>query len=93
MDTLTIGDYVLATKYNDGSSKDQWSIGFYGGTTDHSPVRYEVVDDYGGLMRGNGFRRCERIEAHIGEYLLLNKDYIDSTAIPLWDVVHQLTNQ
>ena len=87
---LNKGDYVLATKYSDGSPKDQWVVGFYDGTTGHNPVRHEVTDEYGCLMRGNGFRRCEKIDMSVGEYLLDNVSSIERGNISLWDVVKDL---
>lgn len=66
--TLEIGDYVLATKWDDGSPCDHFCVGFLSGYTWHN--RYHVVDGNGELFRGNGFRRVERITREEGEKLL-----------------------
>ena len=42
MKNINIGDYVLATKYHDGSPYDQWAVGFYN-SCDRD--RYFVIDD------------------------------------------------
>jgi hypothetical protein len=69
-----VGDYVLATKYSDGDPGDGWALGFYagplGGTDNGLPVRHMVVDGKGENIRGNGFRRVERIRKDVGRWLL-----------------------
>lgn len=67
-DPLEVGDYVLATKWNDGSPCDHFCIGFLAGYTWHN--RYDILDNSGKLFRGNGFRRAERITAEEGKALL-----------------------
>ena len=76
------GDYVLATKYNDGDPGDHWVVGFYDGLTDHQEPRHHVVDGNGQRFRHNGFRRCEVITEEEGAFILENKDNF----VPLyWD--------
>lgn len=67
-DPLEVGDYVLATKWDDGSPCDHFCVGFLSGYTWHN--RYDIVDNNGKLFRGNGFRRAERITAEEGNALL-----------------------
>ena len=51
MSDLQKGDYVLATKWHDGDSRDQWCCGFFEGMTEHDNPRYEVVDSEGKLSK------------------------------------------
>lgn len=67
---LITGDYVLASKYDDGHLEDHWFVGWFAGMTDHVEPRYEVVDNDGNLARGNGFRRAERITPFVGKTLI-----------------------
>ena len=62
------GDYVLATKYEDGDPCDQWAVGFYAGM--RCVGRHLVVDNDGNQMRVGGFRRCEPITGEMGAWLL-----------------------
>ena len=68
-----VGDYVLATKYDDGDPGDGWALGFYAGPMleyTHTPARLDVVDSDGMSIRGNGFRRVARIRKDVGKWLL-----------------------
>ncbi len=65
-----IGEYVLATKYDDGGLYDHFFVGFVSGYTEHDPKRYLIVDDDGVNQRGNGFRRAEKITGDEGQQLL-----------------------
>jgi hypothetical protein len=67
---LVRGDYVLASKYDDGHLGDHWFVGWFEGMTDHVEPRYDVVDNDGELARGNGFRRAERITPFVGKTLI-----------------------
>ena len=64
---LVAGDYVLATKYSDGDPCDHFGVGFFIGMAGD---RYLVEDNEGRLIRGSGFRRCERISQYIGNILV-----------------------
>jgi len=63
------GDYVFATKYNDGDLADGWAVGFYDKSI-MSGERHLVVDDKGNQFRRNGFRRVEVIPPEIGKDLI-----------------------
>lgn len=73
-----VGDYVLATKYNDGDPGDAWALGFYAGElnmgNDKGGIkmepRYMVKDGAGNNIRRNGYRRVARIRADVGAWLL-----------------------
>jgi hypothetical protein len=67
---MKVGDYVLATKYNDGDPCDQWAVGFYDGKLAGSHDRHMVKDSNGFHLRANGFRRCEKISHDLGVWLL-----------------------
>jgi hypothetical protein len=64
-----IGDYVLATKYEDGDPGDAWALGLYDGVRDDKGRHY-VKDSAGNQLRGNGFRRVARIRKDVGRWLL-----------------------
>jgi hypothetical protein len=61
------GDYVLATKYEDGDPGDMWALGFYDCERDG---RHYVKDGSGNQIRGNGFRRVAPIRSDVGRWLL-----------------------
>jgi hypothetical protein len=70
---IKVGDYVVATKYSDGDSKDHWCIGFYNGRMldyGEERPRYDVVDGEGVSFRGNGFRRVKKISKERGKAIL-----------------------
>ena len=72
---LEKGDYVLATKYSDGSPNDHWVVGFYNGEIEgYDPPRYDVVDYYGNPFRGNGFRRVKKITPEVGAWMIKHGD-------------------
>ena len=78
MYNLKIGDYVLATKYNDGDPKDHWCIGFYNGVLKlGTTTRYLVIDNDGNQFRANGFRRIKKISGKRGTWILDHKFYIE----------------
>ena len=79
---LEAGDYVLATKYDDGDPHDQWCVGFYRDMTHHG--RYNAVDSEGQLFRGNGFRRAAKISAARGQFILDNGETIQWAGRSLW---------
>lgn len=69
MEEPTIGDYVLATKYQDGDPCDHFCVGFLMGY-DTKKGRYMVVDHDGNLFRSNGFRRAEKISPEEGRKIV-----------------------
>ena len=87
MSDLKEGDYVLATKWSDGDSRDHWCCGFYQGMTGHENQRYDIADSDGNLFRNNGFRRCEKIHPAIGKYLVDNSHHISAIKILLWEYI------
>lgn len=84
--SLTKGDYVLATKYNDGDPGDQWCVGFF----DHyEDGRYYVVGGDGRQFRANGFRRAERISEERGIWLLAHARAMERStpgSVNLWEL-------
>lgn len=79
------GNYVLATKYSDGSGGDHWAVGLF---SESDEDRYYLVDNEGNQLRRNGFRRCERINSDEGEYLLSLGD-TDYMEIQMWETLYQ----
>lgn len=78
MTTPQLGDYVLATKYDDGDPGDPWALGFYAGELDMGndreeikvARRYLVNNGDGKSIRPNGYRRVARIRPDVGAWLL-----------------------
>ena len=69
-DQPKVGDYVLATKYEDGDPCDHFFVGVVTGYTTHMPPRFMVADKHGNNQRGNGFRRAEVITHEEGHQLV-----------------------
>lgn len=68
MEAPTIGDYVLATKYDDGDPGDAWAIGDYAGT--NVAGRHMVTDGDGEQIRASGYRKVGRVTPEYGTWLL-----------------------
>lgn len=83
------GDYVLATKYNDGDPKDHFVVGFYNGMTNHKPPRFKIVDHDGSYFRQNGFRRIKKISPKRGKWIVDRITKIESSDKSLWWWVKQ----
>lgn len=91
-----LGDYVLATKYDDGESWDHWACGWIHSMLDrYDPPRFHVVDNDGEPFRGNGFRRAECIPFHIGRRLIdMAKDPLfEASGVCVWDIVADLLKE
>ena len=84
---MNIGDYVLATKWNDGEAWDHWAVGFYAGTHPWNAERHMVVDAAGNQIRANGFRRCAPVTHELGQWLLQNATELESCGANLWQIV------
>lgn len=75
-----IGDYVLATKYEDGDPGDHFAVGYLKEIIDHyGQRRYIVVDNDGNRYRYNGFRRCEKITDELGRWLIKHFPEMEQT--------------
>ena len=83
-----IGEYCLATKYDDGDPGDHWGLGFYSG---ERGGRYYIKDSGGKEIRANGFRRVARIRADVGTWLLTTAAKALEASPPgtvsLWDML------
>lgn len=87
MSTVKIGDYVLATKYDDGDPGDHWACGFVASIMDqYDPPRYDVVDNNQVSFRGNGFRKVERITLWMGKQLIAIGDKMVWAGKSVWDI-------
>ena len=64
---MEIGDYVLATKFEDADPGDNWAVGFYDGMR-HG--RHMVIDNDGNQIRHGGFRRVGLISYEVGTWLM-----------------------
>ena len=82
-----IGDYVLATKWNDGDPGDHWAVGFY---ESYVNDRYRVVDNDGKQIRAGGFRRIGLIDADTGAWLLSAADALEKSppgSVNMWSML------
>ncbi len=77
------GDYVLATKYDDGDPQDHWAIGFYSGKWEGRD-RHDIVNHEGKLFRGNGFRRVKKISGKRGDWMLEHAHLIEQASCSVW---------
>lgn len=86
MKPIRKGDYVLASKWHDGDSKDPWVVGFYRETVAHPIMddRFIVVDSNGKSFRPSGFRRMKRITPARGTWLLANAEEIEASGRSVW---------
>lgn len=86
-----IGDYVLATKYEDGDPGDAWALGFFTGKLPKAGGdRYMVADAAGNQFRANGFRRIKRISPEVGAWLLRAAKSLEQAppgAVNLWNML------
>lgn len=82
---VSLGDYVLATKYSDGDPGDPWYVGFVAGFLHN---RILIADAENRVVRASGYRRAKRISRERGDWLLANKDAIAQSASSLWYWVH-----
>lgn len=82
------GDYVLATKYNDGDPKDHFCIGLYDGklfTRDGVETdRHMIVDSDGKLFRANGFRRCQKVSDANRALFANNVQLLEKCSASIW---------
>jgi len=81
---LKPGDYVFASKYEDGDPLDGYAIGFYDGTLAKVPVRYMVVDADGNQFRGNGFRRVQKVSTRRGNWLVDHWSEMEASCRSVW---------
>lgn len=83
-----IGDYVLATTWDDGDPRDPWAIGFYAGLTPHD--KHIVLDSTGASCRESGYGRVGRITPELGKWLLENRVLLESAPpkIKLWGMLN-----
>ena len=89
------GDYVIATKFDDGDIHDHWCVGIYDHLMDqYDPPRHHIVDGCGNPFRNNGFRRCEKIESAVGEKLVEMMPLIDTYSDGcVWDILENVRSQ
>ena len=81
------GDYVLASKYEDGDPGDHFAVGFYSHSDTSrgaSDLRHVVADGEGKPFRANGFRRVEKISRERGEWLVSRLSEIELGSKSVW---------
>jgi len=87
MEELKKGDYVIATKYEDGDPKDHFAVGFFDSMTWHG--RYNIVNDAGELFRHNGFRKVKKISQELGAKIVSHIKDIEQSDRSVWDWVSE----
>lgn len=81
----SLGDYVLASKWQDGDPKDHWAVGFlYSVVPGRFGVSYVVIDSEGKPFRAGGFRRVKKITPVRGKWLLENSEEIEASGRSVW---------
>jgi hypothetical protein len=79
---LSKGDYVLATKYEDGDPHDGWCVGFYECPVKH---RHRIINNSGQVIgRWNGFEGVVKISRNAGQWILDHQNEIQSGSDSLW---------
>lgn len=81
------GDYVLATKFNDGDPGAHWGVGYY---DREENGRHYIVDGDGKQLRANGFRRVGHITPEYGRWLLSAAQTLEASppgAVDLWGMM------
>ena len=62
------GDYVLATKWDDGDPGDNWGVGYY---DRYENNRHFIVDNEGKQIRHGGFRKVRgELREDVGRWLI-----------------------
>ena len=91
---LIKGDYVLATKYDDGDPGDPWAVGYYlePGPPSLDKPRYRVSHADGRIIYGpNGFRRIRRgLRPDVGAWLMHNSAALEASppgTVNLGDII------
>ncbi|HET7896446.1 MAG TPA: hypothetical protein VFL47_02215 [Flavisolibacter sp.] len=87
MEQLQKGDYVIATKYDDGDPKDHFAVGFFDSMTWHN--RYNIVTSEGELFRGNGFRKAKKISQEVGAKIVSHIKDIEQNDKSVWEWVSE----
>lgn len=78
--SLSKGDYVVATKWQDADPNDHWCVGFYDRMLPKkSGDRYMIHDSQGHQFRQNGFRWAKKISKNRGEFLLNMREEIENS--------------
>lgn len=88
-----LGDYVLATKYENGRASDPWVLGFYAGGTPGGRW-FKIVDDNLQPLNQEGFQRMERVHPEVGATLLKEVAALRATpGLDIWKMTAGLEKQ
>lgn len=79
------GNYVLATKFEDGDPFDPWCVGFYDGLNEKG--RHMVTNKQGVPFRLNGFGSVYVITRDLGEWIIHNKGFIEDKRVSFIDLM------
>ena len=73
---MKLGDYVLATRWSDGSPHDPWAVGYLRKVELlHLPLRKRSY-----CVQADGyFRRCQKISGPEGQWLLQHRDDLSAS--------------
>lgn len=95
---LSVGDYVLATKYQDGDANDPWGVGVIEQIRLHSSAkefglcseRYQIKDD---PHKRNEYRRAKKISKEFGDWICANIKRIENGGRTLWSLEREYTRK
>ena len=73
---VSVGDYVIASKYGDADPGDPWAVGFL---NEIKGDRYFIGDKEVHSFRSGGYRHCKRIPSYIGHWLLQNAKVLENS--------------
>lgn len=94
MNPIVKGDYVLASVWADGDSRDPWCVGFYEKTLHMGfSDRHIIVDAQGKPFRASGYRRMKRITTARGQWLLDHAEEIEDSGRLVWDFLRVAMQQ
>lgn len=89
IEAITIGSYVIATKYDDGDPGDPWAVGYYLGPTENG--RHLVGDEDGKSYYAKGYGRIRAgLREDVGRWLIANCELLERAPpgmINLWGML------
>ena len=81
------GDYVLGTKFSDGSARDPWYVGFL----ERRDGKHVICNERGITISHHNLMRIQPITGAIGRMLLDKSDILEMGGVNLWELVAELS--
>ena len=79
-----IGDYVIATRWSDGSPNDPFCVGFLVEIANNNPPKYIVEYGTDILPKSGKFRKVQRISPKTGQLIVNNIHTIENSGKSVW---------